>query len=218
MAENKKGFVLYADLIHTVKQLPDDKAGMLLKHILSYVNDENPTTEDIIINIAFEPIKQQLKRDLVKYEDVKVKRSKAGKLGGRPKQKETKEANAFVDKQSKAKKAVTVKGNVIDKDTVIVTDSSIMLRGSGDISKHLQTYYSDEYNFNCLKEQCLYKGEFTDLNKLILKFSLQFTSRYGISKTTDEVIEIFKSWVYRDKPQKSDKEEILFNIDDELNK
>lgn len=81
MAENKKGFILYADLIHTVSKLPNDKAGELLKHILSYVNDEKPQTDDLIIQLTFEPIKQQLKRDLKKYEDKKSKKSISGRLG-----------------------------------------------------------------------------------------------------------------------------------------
>lgn len=79
MAENKKSFVLYADLLHTVMQLPNDKAGLLFKHILSYVNDLEPVTKDIIVKIAFEPIKQQLKRDLKKYEKKKKQWSEAGK-------------------------------------------------------------------------------------------------------------------------------------------
>ncbi len=79
MAENKKSFVLYADLLHTVMQLPNDKAGLLFKHILSYVNDLEPVTKDIIVKIAFEPIKQQLKRDLKKYENKKKQWSEAGK-------------------------------------------------------------------------------------------------------------------------------------------
>jgi hypothetical protein len=37
--------------------------------------------EDIIINLAFTPIKQQLKRDLVKFLEIKEKRSEAGKIG-----------------------------------------------------------------------------------------------------------------------------------------
>lgn len=68
MAENKKSFLLYCDLIHTIETMPNDKAGELFKHILRYVNDQNPETNDWILQMAFEPIKQQLKRDLVKYE------------------------------------------------------------------------------------------------------------------------------------------------------
>jgi hypothetical protein len=79
MAKDKNSFLLYTDVHHTVKKLTDNQAGQLFKHILSYVNDENPTTSDIIIEIAFEPIKQSLKRDLRKYEIIREKRSIAGK-------------------------------------------------------------------------------------------------------------------------------------------
>jgi hypothetical protein len=81
MAKDKKGFILYADQKALFDQLPNEKAGELIKHIFSYVNDENPITEDLIINLAFTPIKQQLKRDLVKFEETKEKRSEAGKAG-----------------------------------------------------------------------------------------------------------------------------------------
>jgi len=81
MAENKKSFILYADLMHTVSKMPDNKAGELLKHILLYVNDRHPETDDLIIQLTFEPIKQQLKRDLKKYGNKKGERSRAGILG-----------------------------------------------------------------------------------------------------------------------------------------
>ena len=71
MAENKKSFLLYCDLIHTVEQLTDEQAGDLFKHILRYVNDQEPQTDNVITRIAFEPIKQSLKRDLQKYEHIR---------------------------------------------------------------------------------------------------------------------------------------------------
>jgi hypothetical protein len=71
MATDKKSFLLYCDLIHTVEQLTDEQAGDLFKHVLRYVNDQEPQTENVITRIAFEPIKQSLKRDLQKYEDIR---------------------------------------------------------------------------------------------------------------------------------------------------
>ena len=122
MAENKKGFILYCDLIHTVEQLPNDKAGELFKHILRYVNDQNPITDDLITNITFEPIKQQLKRDLSKWTEKSLKRSEAGRLGGLRsgevrKQNEANEAIASNSKQNEqvtdtVTDTVTVKGKV----------------------------------------------------------------------------------------------------------
>lgn len=78
MATDKKSFILYCDLLAVVRLLPDDKAGLLFKHILQYVNDENPETDDLIVRLTFEPIKQQLKRDLSKWEKTIGKNSDAG--------------------------------------------------------------------------------------------------------------------------------------------
>lgn len=69
MAAGKKSFLLYCDTIHTVELLEDAAAGKLFKHILAYVNDKDPETADPLLKIAFEPIKQQLKRDLIKWEN-----------------------------------------------------------------------------------------------------------------------------------------------------
>lgn len=85
MAENKKSFLLYADIIHTIRKMPDDKSGQLFKTILAYVNDENPEVNDLVIDLVFEPIKQQLKRDLKRWEDFKAKQAINGAKGGRPK-------------------------------------------------------------------------------------------------------------------------------------
>jgi hypothetical protein len=79
MATDKKGFILYADQKELFDQLPNDKAGELIKFIFAYVNDENPITEDLLVKLAFTPIKQQFKRDLKKWENTREGRSKAGK-------------------------------------------------------------------------------------------------------------------------------------------
>ena len=71
MAKDKKGFLLYCDIIHTIEKLTDEQAGKLFKHVLRYVNDQEPVAEDMLIEIAFEPIKQTLKRDLQKYEGIR---------------------------------------------------------------------------------------------------------------------------------------------------
>ena len=79
MAEDKKGFLLYADYEELFDELTDEVAGKLIKHILKYVNDKNPDTEDSLVKVAFIPIKKQLKRDLEKYEDKREQWSIAGK-------------------------------------------------------------------------------------------------------------------------------------------
>lgn len=78
MAKGKKSFLLYCDTYETFKSLNDKEAGRLIKQILGYVNDLNPTPPDKLTKLLFEPIKQQLKRDLIKYEESKDRFSKAG--------------------------------------------------------------------------------------------------------------------------------------------
>ncbi len=79
MAKDKNSFLLYCDIIHTVEKLDDVQAGKLFKHLLKYVNDQNPNPENPLIEIAFEPIKQSLKRDLIKYEGIRERNSENAK-------------------------------------------------------------------------------------------------------------------------------------------
>lgn len=112
MAQNKKSFLLYCDQQGIFNKLPDDIAGKLIKHIFAYVNDENPPCDDLLLSIAFEPIKTQLKRDLVKYVDYIEKQSVNGSKGGRPKKaKETQKTQPFLEKPKKADN-----DNVIDNE------------------------------------------------------------------------------------------------------
>ena len=107
MALNKKSFVLYTDQRSYFDKLNDQEAGQLIKHIFSYVNDENPNPVDRIIDLSFEPIKLQLKRDLIKYESISDRNKLNGKLGGRPKQEEPKKPTGLFGNPDKPKKADT---------------------------------------------------------------------------------------------------------------
>lgn len=131
MAENKKSFINYCDWESVFSMLSDEEAGKLIKHIYAYVNDKNPVMEDRLLQMAFEPIKLSLKRDLKKYENVKEKRAEAGRIGGiksgeARKQNiinEANEANASISKQKQANEAVN--DNVSDSvsDSVNVNES-----------------------------------------------------------------------------------------------
>jgi uncharacterized phage protein (TIGR02220 family) len=62
--------------------MPEDKAGKLFMTILKYVNDlDTKIDDDFIVDLVFEPIKQQIERDLQKWEDKKEIRSESGSLG-----------------------------------------------------------------------------------------------------------------------------------------
>lgn len=103
MAKDKKSFILYCDQQGLFNKLPDEIAGKLIKHIFAYVNDDNPIATDLLLEIAFEPIKLQLKRDLRKYDEYIDKQRVNGSKGGRPtKPNETQKTQAFFDKPKKA--------------------------------------------------------------------------------------------------------------------
>jgi len=118
MAENKKGFILYADLLKVVEQLPDDIAGKLFKIILTYVNDLEVQIDDLLLKIAFEPIKLQLKRDLKKFEVKRQQYSDAGKASAEARRlkKESEQSLTSLD----IAKSRSTNPTVID--TVNVTD------------------------------------------------------------------------------------------------
>lgn len=128
MAQGKKSFVVYSDWKHIFDELPNEDAGALIKHIFAYVNDENPTTESILIRAVFANIKATLKRDLEKWNNTKLSRSETGRLGGiksgearrsKLNQTEGNEANALKSKQAEGNEAVNVTVNVSDSVNVI---------------------------------------------------------------------------------------------------
>ena len=160
MAEDKKGFILYADQKELFSQLPDELAGKLIKHIMAYVNDEDPVSDDIVINIAFTPIKLQLKRDLVKFEETKGRRSIAGKIGAEKRwQTMAKDSNRIQDiandskaKQTIAKIAVNDNVNVKEKDIYIYSflNSLIDYGFDKDLSKEWMKVRKDKGATNTL--------------------------------------------------------------------
>lgn len=184
MASGKKSFILYADQITLVSSLTDDEAGRLFKHILAYVNDLDPECSDRIVQVAFEPIKQQLKRDLKYWEDKRVRRQEAGKLGAEAKwQKIAKDGNAI---NSMAKMAVNVNGNVNVNDNVILFSieecSQIALRDDRWVranktnekeltkfNEYLEKLGSYKYNpLDYKRYFAKIKGKYPDLVKTVL--------------------------------------------------
>lgn len=103
MAEGKNSFLLYTEYEETFEELSDEDAGQLIKHLFRYVNDRNPETKNPLVKVAFIQIKNQLKRDLKKWDSYIEKQRLNGKKGGRPpKPKETQKTQAFSGKPKKA--------------------------------------------------------------------------------------------------------------------
>ena len=138
MAENKKSFVAYADWKYTFDELSNEKAGELIKHIFAYVNDENPVSEDMLINAVFANIKHTLKRDLKRYEKTCKKRSEAGKKGMAKRW-------GTDNKNNKCYKAITkITDNDNDNDNEYIYRSFAHLSMSVEQFNKLQEDYSKQ--------------------------------------------------------------------------
>ena len=154
MAENKKGFILYADQKELFDQLPNEKAGELIKHIFAYVNDEEPVTNDLLIKVSFTPIKQQLKRDLKKFEATKLQRSEAGKRSAEVRKAQRDATSVNTVQRSSTKATVTVNDNVTVK----------VINKEEDFKKSLSAYL-DVFGKTVLNEFYSYWTEKNDNGK-----------------------------------------------------
>ena len=201
MAENKKSFVLYADQIGIFTGLDDDEAGRLIKHIFEYVNDKNPEPTDKLTRIAFEPIKQQLKRDLVKWENFKVKQSENGKLGGRPKKTEPLNENPKNPSLiSETQKSL----NVTVNDNVNVTVIDIW-KNSYEYLKQDGVWYEQEVVMK-------FKIPTQDLNNRLEQYwlSLQKSNFKGeLKQIRAGAIKWLKTWSDRDSKPTGGKQEVI---------
>lgn len=130
MSDKKKSFVLYLDQQDLFNKLPDEVAGKLIKHIFSYVNCENPETDDLLLNIAFSPIKQSLKRDLNKWKAQLQQRSEAGKRSAEKRANEKQRKATTVESRSTKSTDsvnVSVSGSVSDSNKYAFLGETIRL-------------------------------------------------------------------------------------------
>lgn len=181
MAEGKKTFIFYSDWINMVREMPDEDAGALLKHVLSYVNDEEPTTDNLLVKMAFGHMKPMLKKDLDKWEKIREKRREAGKKGGQANAKQN-EANA------KQVQAVNVNVNdiLLKKETKDILDFVKLLsfinqktgRKFKTINKDIKRKYESRLKDGYTKQDIL--------NAVINASNLQYHKDNGCQHLTPE--------------------------------
>jgi hypothetical protein len=141
MAVGKKSFVLYSDLLVSIEHLTNEEKGILFNHLLEYVNDKNPVLTDRLLITAWKPIEMQLKRDLKKFEEIKVKRSEAGKKSAEIKAQQNSTNSTLVE--SVQHPSTNSTDNVNDNDTV---NDNV-----NDIKKETNPLQDFDYNL----EKCL---------------------------------------------------------------
>lgn len=210
MAQNKKSVLLYCDVIHTVEKMDDKTAGEFFKHYLRYINDKNPETDNLLVEIAFESIKQNLKRDLQKWENKKevksvsgsegnlkrwhpdiYKRYKAGEISLNESLEIAKHRNPI---KPIAKVAVNANVTVTDNVTVTVTDKDI-IKKSNTIERRKLKFadtlkpFFDVYGKTILNDFYLY---WTEPNKSNTKFRQELQKTWSLERR-------LSNWVKNDK-------------------
>ena len=201
MSENKKSFLLYCDIIHTVKKLSKEQAGELFNIILAYVNDENPIINDLLIELVFEPIKQQLKRDLRSYEQKKQLWSEAGKKSAeaRALKKQSENLTDSTDVKNVKVKSTESTVNVNDNVNVNVTVNDIKknrIAAIASTAERQKVFYNSliPYLASHPKERIkAFYNYWSEKNKSGTKMKFELERTWEISKR-------LTTWESREKP------------------
>ena len=200
MAEGKKSILIYSDWKHTFEALTDVEAGQLIKHLLAYVNDENPKTDNRIVQIAFEPMKQHLKRDLRKYEEIKDKRSEAGKISAEKKKQNQQVLTSVESVKHKPTKS-TVNDNV--NDNVIIDKSIILKKDFSDEVVELGKYVFKD-KFSVERAIINYSTSLNNLKESFLNFlmSEKYHEKELNDLAMDKMSKHFFRWLLTHQPKK----------------
>lgn len=167
MAEGKKSFVLYCDLIEVVEDLTLEEKGLLLSVILEYVNDLNPDIESLekSVKISFKHIRQYLKRDLQKWKNIVERNKENGAKGGRPK-KNPNNPVGILENPKKPKKADN--DNDTDNDIINTDSHNEIFRKLWKSNQWLESQCMKwkcekqdlQNHLNTFRQECIDKEEF----------------------------------------------------------
>jgi hypothetical protein len=180
MAKDKTSFVLYSDSKSIIDLMTNEQAGLLLKTLFAYVNDENPVIDNSIA-LVFEMIKLQLKRDLKKWEQTKEGRSLAGKASAEAKrlaklnqQTSTNSTNVDFVQQTSTNSTVSVSVNDSVNVNVINKDSKANLEIRTLAFKNSLIPFKNKYQIDLLKNFFEYWTE-PNPSKTKMRFELERT-------------------------------------------
>lgn len=185
MAEGKKSFVAYADWNGMFKVLPDEVAGKLIKHIFSYVNDENPITEDFIINALFEQIKSTLKRDLEKWESQLEQRRNAGKASAESRKNKANEINERSTVVDETERNPTVSVSVSVNDSVLLEKETKDIPPKKEVGfENLKNFWNETVSVTSIAKI----NEISDKRKKALKILFSIYPREKFIEVLNDAI------------------------------
>ena len=87
---SKKSFIIYTDFLAQLQLLSNEEAGIVFKFILQYnQTGEKPHCDNRVVDVLLTGLITQIDRDAQKYEQIREKRSAAGKKGNEIRWKKT---------------------------------------------------------------------------------------------------------------------------------
>lgn len=99
------GFLLYTDYADLIRDLPDDKKGVLFQAIMDYARDGVVPELDSVTEVYFKFMTAQINRDKERYDEICKKRAEAGRKGGLAKNQKKDESQTQQSEKDSAKKA-----------------------------------------------------------------------------------------------------------------
>ena len=125
MSSEKKSFVLHVDSLVVLKKMSNEQAGIFIKAVLQYQEEETLPELPFGLDLVFELFVNQFKRDHEKYLNILEKRRLAGAMGGRQKV-----ANASTQNQELAPSTNNDSVSVNVNESVNVTDNVNDIKGT----------------------------------------------------------------------------------------
>lgn len=120
MNTEKKSFIVYCDSLELLEELSDEETGIMFRAMITYAKSgEEPVFTDRTMRTIFKILKSRLDVNSEKWEEIRKKRSDAGKKSAIAKQTATKSTNANTDKQA------ATKSTSVDTDEQTATKSTV---------------------------------------------------------------------------------------------
>jgi len=192
MAEGKKSFLLYADMLPTIKKMVEkdrinktNNAGELFLHLLEYVSDNNPEPINDIVDLMFEPFKTQLKRDLVKWEEKSPQRVEKARIAGlasaeaRKLKKELNSTNELEIQLNPTKPTVSVSDSVTVSDILLKKETKVNISDRKLSFYNSLIPYTQAYGKVMLREFYEY---WTEHGENDLKFRKEKEKTFGLER------------------------------------
>lgn len=203
----KESFVFYLTHYEAIKNLSVTDKGLLFDAICNYAfKGEMNNNLPPVVSMAFMFIKQQLDRDLIKYNSVVERNRVNGSSGGRPKKENPNNPVGFLETQP-----ITQKPKKVDnEDDMIDENEKKNEKEEGEIShpqfqKRFLLQISEVENF--LKSDAAWKDivcmqnhySIAEIDNYIFTFTELLKARGETEKTPNDAKNHFTNWLNKQK-------------------